>query len=138
MTSLVHPEIIEGRRIWLDGPMQDVIDKMQQGDPTKGWAGDPNLYLRFEPIEKRFEVWRLEDDGVHRMTMRSAPGVPLHDGLIDWLVANDRRRFTKSLHDQIVEKNEAHEREVRRVNDDFIREEVNPRLDWALKKDGLA
>jgi hypothetical protein len=52
-------------------------------------------------------------------------------------VANDRRRFTKSLHDQIVEKNEAHEREVRRKNDDFINEEVNPRLDWALKKDGL-
>ena len=28
--SLTIPEVIDGRRIWLDGPMQDVIDKLHQ------------------------------------------------------------------------------------------------------------
>ena len=34
MNGLAIPEMIDGRRIWLDGPMQDVIDKLQRGDPT--------------------------------------------------------------------------------------------------------
>lgn len=147
MPGLTIPEMIDGRRIWLDGPMQDVIDKLQRGDPTKGWEGDPRMYVRkgcldergklLPPNQQWFEIWREEDDGVHRMTCRSAPGVPFHEGIIDVLVSRDRRRFKKSLHDQIVEQNEKVDADIRRRNDDYINEEVNPRMNWALRKDGL-
>lgn len=137
MPGLVHPEIVEGRRVWLDPVMQDVIDKLHNGDPTKGWAGDPRLEVYFEPVEQRWELWRLEDDNVYRMTCRSQPGVPFDERLIEHLVAHDRRRFTKSLHDQIVEKNAAIDRAVAAENESYVNEEVNPRLKWALKKDGL-
>ena len=137
MPGLVHPEVIEGRRVWLDGPMQDVIDKLHRGDPAKGWDGDPALEVYFEPVEQRWELWRLEDDGEYRMTCRSKPGVPFDERLIEHLVAHDRRRFTTSLHDQIAAKNDAVDRDIKRRNDDYINEEVNPRMNWALKKDGL-
>ena len=137
MSSLVHPEFLDGRRVWLDPVMEDIIGKLHNGDPTKGWEGDPRLEVYFEPTQGRWELWRLEDDNEYRMTCRSQPGVPFDDRLIEHLVAHDRRRFKTSLHDQIAAQNEAIDREVRRKNDDYINEEVNPRMDWALKKDGL-
>ena len=119
--------------------MADVIDKLHRGDPTKGWEGDPRLevYHTQTPDGPRWELWRLEDDNEYRKVCQSQPGVPFDERLIEHLVAHDRRRFTTSLHDQIVAKNEAVDREIRRRNDDYIVNEVNPRLDWALKKDGL-
>ena len=138
MTSLIaHPEYIDGRRLWVDPLMQDIIDKLHHGDGTKGWSGDPMLSVRFEPVEKRWELWRLEDDGVERMVCQSKPGIPFDERLLDHLVAHDRRRFKTSLHDQIAAKNEAVEAEIRRKNDDYIDNEVTPRVDWAMRKDGL-
>ena len=48
--------------------------------------------------------------GTCRVT-RSAPGQPLDDRLIDWLVAHDRQRRTESLHDEIVRRNEKLDRD---------------------------
>lgn len=138
MTALIeHPEWVEGRRLWLDAAMKDVIHKLHHGSPEKGWEGDPRLEVYFNAIEQRWELMRLEDDNEYRMVCRSQPGVPFDERLIEHLVAHDRRRFTKSLHDQIVEKNEKVDREIRRRNDDYINEEVNPRMNWAMRKDGL-
>lgn len=138
MTALIeHPEWVEGRRLWLDAAMKDVIAKLHRGDPTKGWEGDPRLEVYREPIEGRWELWRLEDDNVYRMVCRSQPGVPFDERLIEHLVAHDRRRFKTSLHDQIAAKNAAVDRAIQQRNDDYINEEVNPRMNWALKKDGL-
>ena len=138
MTALIeHPEWVEGRRLWLDASMRDVIHKLHHGSPEKGWDGDPRLEVYFNAPEQRWELWRLEDDNVYRMVCRSQPGVPFDERLIEQLVAWDRRRFKKSLHDQIVERNEKVDRDIRRRNDDYINEEVNPRMNWALREDGL-
>lgn len=137
MSGLVHPEVIDGRHIWVDPVIADIVSKLHNGDPTKGWAGDPALEVYFEPIERRWELWRLEDDREYRMVCRSGPGIPFDERLIEHLVAHDRRRFKTSLHDQIVAANEKVDADIRRVNDDYINEEVNPRMNWALRKDGL-
>jgi hypothetical protein len=138
MTATIeHPEWVEGRRLWLDASMRDVIAKLHHGDPTKGWDGDPRLEVYFNAPEQRWELMRLEDDNVYRMVCRSQPGVPFDERLIEHLVAHDRRRFKTSLHDQIKAKNDAVDREIRRRNDDYINEEVNPRVNWAMRKDGL-
>jgi hypothetical protein len=138
MSSLLTtPENLDGRRVWVDPGFADMLRKLQEGDPTKGWEGDPRLFMCRSADLTRWELWRLEDDGVERIVCRSQPGVPFDERLLDQLVAWDRRRFKKSLHDQIVERNARHEAEVRRVNDDYINEEVTPRLAWAARKDGL-
>jgi hypothetical protein len=114
-----------------------ILDKLHYGDATKGWAGDPNLHMAWDGQTERWSLWRLEQDCQWHVVCRSQPGVPFDERLLEHLVAHDRRRFKTSLHDQIVAKNEAVDREIRRRNDDYIVNEVNPRLDWALKKDGL-
>ena len=138
MTSLITtPEHVDGRRVWVDPGFADMLTKLQEGYPTKGWAGDPMLFMARSADLTRWELWRLEDDGVERMVCQSKPGIPFDERLLDHLVAHDRRRFKTSLHDQIAAKNEAVEAEIRRKNDDYIDNEVTPRVDWAMRKDGL-
>lgn len=134
---LSTPDFLDGRRVWQDPGFADMLHKLQCGDPTKGWAGDPMMFMMKSMDGTRWELWRLEDDGVERMVCRSAPGIPFDERLIEQLVATDRRRFKKSLFDQIKEKNDRHEAAVRSENDTYIAEEVAPRLRWAAKKDGL-
>jgi hypothetical protein len=131
--GLVHPEWVNGRRLWFDSAMTELIRKLHYGDPVRGWEGDPNLAVYWNP--PRWEIMRLEDDGEYRMVCRSLPDVPFDERLIDALLAWDRRRRTTSLHDEIVTNNErvtaAHEAEHR----DYIGEEVAPRLRHAIGRD---
>lgn len=137
MTGILAPEILDGRRLWIDPVMADIIDKLHLGDPTKGWEGDPRLEVYFEPTHRRWELWRLEDDNEYRLVCRSAPDVVFDERVIELLVANDNHRGIKSLHERIVDHNEALNREIEERNDEFINEEVNPRMNYAMKKDGL-
>jgi hypothetical protein len=137
MNLLTKPEDLDGRRVWQDPGFADMLHKLQCGDPTKGWEGDPRMFMARSADLTRWELWRLEDDGVERMVCRSAPGVPFDERLIERLVATDRRRFKKSLFDQIKDQNDKHEASIKAENDTYIAEEVAPRLKWAAKKDGL-
>lgn len=139
MTNLLTtPDNLDGRRVWTDPGFADMLRKLQEGDPTKGWAGDPMIFMMRSADLTRWELWRLEDDGVERMVCRSQPGVPFDERLLEQLVATDRRRFKKSLFDQIVEKNEKREAEQRAETEHYLAEEVAPRLKWAARKDGIA
>lgn len=88
--GITHPEWINGRRLWMDPGIKDMIHKLHYGDPTMGWEGDPRLALYLE--EDRWVVQRLESDGVMRVVMQSQPGGKLDDGLILHLMAHDARR----------------------------------------------
>lgn len=135
MTGIVHPEVMPDGSVAYAEP--GIVDKLHYGDPTKGWEGDPNLHMAWNGQTEQWTLWRLEDDAEWRIVCRSQPGVPFDERLIERLVEHDRRRMTQSLHDRIVAHNDAVDREKRRHNDDYIHEEVAPRLDWALKKDGM-
>jgi hypothetical protein len=135
MPALVYPEVMPDGSVAHVEP--GILHKLHYGDATKGWEGDPNLHMTWNGQTERWSLWRLEQDCQWHVVCRSQPGIPFDERLLEHLVSHDRRRFKKPLHDQIVEKNEAVDREIRRKNDDFIENEVNPRLDWALKKDGL-
>lgn len=91
MALVTHPTHKDGKTLWLDPEVQDVVNALANGYPTLGWDGDPFLALYMGP-EDRWEVWRLEDDGEYRMFMRSKPGAKLDMGLIRKLVERDSRR----------------------------------------------
>jgi len=137
MTGILAPEILDGRRLWIDPVMADVIHKLHTGDATKGWSGDPRLEVYFEPTKRRWELWRLEDDNEYRLVCRSAPDVVFDDRLIELLVANDKQRGIATLGERIVAQNDERDRVVQQRNDDHINEEVIPRMNYALRKDGL-
>jgi hypothetical protein len=138
--GLVHPEWVAGRRLWIDSLMQDLIFKVQHGDPTKGWEGDPQLcvYATESPQGISWELVRLEEDNEYRLVARSKPGVVFDERIIEMLVARDVRRNPKfDLGQSVIDHNEKIDEGRAQTQDDYMSEEVVPRLRHAFRKDGL-
>lgn len=94
-SGIIHPEFQGGRRLWLDGQVRGIVDKLHNGDPTLGWEGDPRLALYLEPDPlggERWALYRYEADGQYRKVCQSKPGLALDERLIQLLVAHDQRR----------------------------------------------
>lgn len=133
--SFVHPEWVNGRRLWMDTPMRDLIQRIRFGDPVKGWEGDERLGLYWNGEDERFELWRLEDDGQYRFVCRSGPGIPFDERVIGALLGWDRQRRTVTLHDEIVDHNQRVDADHERRQEEWVTEEVAPRLRHALDKE---
>lgn len=133
LTSLVHPEFIDGRSLWIEPDVAGILDRIQNGDPTKGWEGDPRLALYYEPSEKRWELWRFEVDGEYRLVCRSKPGVRFNETVIDALVAHDTRRGFDP-HKHIVTVNEGINRKRSADMSEYVAEHVAPALQFGLRK----
>lgn len=96
MSGLTIPTVQNGRGLWLDPEVQEIVDMLHNGVPTLGWEGDPALGL-YRTEDGRWELWRLEDDGEMRMVCRSRPGMRLDHTLIMRLVEHDNRRRNVAL-----------------------------------------
>lgn len=132
-TQIAHPEWVDGRRLWLDPEVRDVVSRLRDGDPTRGWEGDPRLALYFIPGSRQWELMRLEADGEYRTVARSKPGAKLTPAIIDELVARDVRRgfdLKKSIdtHNSRVRRSRSAEFQA------WIDEEIGPRLGHAISK----
>jgi hypothetical protein len=133
--AIVHPEWVNGRRLWMDTPMRDLIERLRFGDPVKGWEGDPRLDVYWNGIDERFELWRLEDDEQYRLVARSGPGVAFDERVIDALIGMDGRRRRISLDQQVIDHNTALDAELDRQREEWVAEEAAPRLHHAFRKD---
>lgn len=135
LAGLSHPEWVDGRRLWMDSAMSDVIRKVRFGDSVKGWEGDERLAIYWNGDTERWELWRLEDDETYRMVARSGVGIPFDDRVVDALVSWDNRRRTVSLHDQVVTNNDRVSAERRAESHEYLTEEAIPRLRSAIRKE---
>ena len=133
--AIVHPEWVNGRRLWMDTPMRDLITRMRFGDPVKGWEGDPRLDLYWNGDDERFEIWRLEGDEQYRLVARSGPGIPFDERVIDALIGMDGRRRRKSIDQTVIDQNLAVDAERDRQREEWVTEEAAPRLHHAFRKD---
>lgn len=112
--------------------MDGLLDRLHNGDPTKGWEGDTALFLAFNRPSQRWELWRQEG-GESSLVGRSKPGHPFPSNLIEELVARDVRRGFKpwesvDAHNRAVDAQRQYEQEQR----------MGPAIDklaWALAKD---
>lgn len=135
MSFFIHPEWVNGRRIWMDGPMHDLVNRVQRGDPVKGWEGDDRLAIYFNGETERFELWRCEDDGTYRMVCRSDVGMPLDERLIDALLGMDNRRRQTPLADEIAAHNARLDAEREQQMKEWAAEEMSPRLRHAFSEE---
>jgi hypothetical protein len=133
--SFIHPEWVNGRRIWMDGPMHDLIHRIQHGDPVKGWEGDPRLALFWNGSDERFELWRCEEDEEYRLVARAEPRMALDERIIDALIGMDNHRRTVGLADQILAANKAIDAERERRTREWVGEDIGPRLRHAVMKE---
>lgn len=135
LPSLSHPEYVNGRRLWIDPVMSDLIDRLHHGDPTIGWEGDERLAVYYDRDERRWEIWRLEDDGVYRMVCRSAPDVVFDQRILWRLCEWDRNRRTRTLVEEVVAHNERLRSERNATAQEYMAEEVAPRLRHAIQRE---
>jgi hypothetical protein len=131
--GLVHPEWVNGRRLWFEPGVAETIRKLHDGDPLRGWAGDPRLAVYW--AGDCWELWRLEHDGEYRITWRGDPGTPLDDRIIDVLLEADRQRQTMALHDRMVSDRERRDQTSERSFHEYVSEELAPRMAHVLRKD---
>lgn len=132
--DIEHPEFLGGAAVLVDQTaMNDLLDRLQNGDPTQGWEGDPRLVLAFHKVDQRWELHRLEADNQYRMLARSKPGMAFPASIIQELVRMDTRRGfdPKAYVDQYNAKVEA-EKDYDLSQRTREAAEV---LAWALKKD---
>ncbi len=94
--GFIHPQVVDGKVLWLDSGIRDLVHKMHYGDPVIGWEGDPRLAIYLDQDRTTGEdVWtveRLESDGVYRTVCRSRPGLALDERLLLRLMEHDTRR----------------------------------------------
>lgn len=143
LASVAHPE---AHRLGRDGKGDLIllvddpfVAPLQKGDPTMGWEGDVRVALYINPRRRRWELWRLEVDGRYRMTcctpIEAHSGPDVVANFISFLIAHDTRRNVDVLgdvdgHNDTVDKAHAD------ATSDFHRNELAPRLAFALKRDG--
>ena len=137
--TILVPEWRGNRAVWHESVADWFIDKLHNGDSTIGWEGDPRLYIVAEATDEGtvWEIWRHEENGFRSMIEKSPPGYPFDERLLVQLCKLDSHRRHRDLHAEIEANNE--KREAGRLADrnEYIAEEVAPRLRHALLKDGL-
>lgn len=133
--SLTHPEWVDGRKLWMDGSVRDLIERIRFGDPILGWEGDDRIELYYDGPEERFELWRLEDDGEYRRVCRSQPGMSFDERIIHALIQWDGRRATTSLLDQVNGHNDTVKANEDAAVEEWLAEDIAPRLQHAFRED---
>lgn len=102
--ALMHPEWIDGKRLWIEPDVKDLCDRIQDGCSCGcGWEGDPRMAV-YQSGDGRWEIKRLSPcrdadcefcsgRGEHYFTIgRSRPGLRFDHRVIEGLVLYDTRR----------------------------------------------
>ncbi len=130
----------DGGHVIVEGECQDIVQRIRNGDPAKGWEGDPSMRVFVSPyeslgdghIEYHFEVWGVDAQGEPYLAVSNPTGGP---ELIDKLLRADTRRrdvFAEAMKAQ--EKIEAD----RKAALGEVHEEMADRLAFALMGDNPA
>lgn len=56
-----------GHRILVSQNVLDIAKRIQEGDPTCLWSGDPRMFVQFNYETEKYEVWRRGEDGRDRI-----------------------------------------------------------------------
>lgn len=51
----------------------DVVDRIQRGDATVGWSGDPRMYVVFNQQRGAYQIFRHAEDGRDYLVMNCPP-----------------------------------------------------------------
>ncbi len=104
--SITAPEFINGRMLWLDGEVREVVQEMQAIDPALALYRDGDRWL----------VYRHAEDGSMHLVTRSKPGASLL-GLPTALRLHDARQ--RNVVDEVVRHNDVVRREAERRQADI-------------------
>lgn len=129
-----HAETLGGAAVLTDRTaMDDLVRRLHDGDPAKGWAGDPRMAVAFNKRTQQWELWRRESDEQYRRILRSKPGMPFPKNLIEHLVSIDTQKGYNVVDDL------ARKEAAKTAADDYkFSQAMRPKIEklaWALRKD---
>jgi len=135
---IAHPDPLraDGGQ-YLELIVDPAIFPLWEGDRILGWRGDPRLALYFNKDWLRWELWRLEHDGVYRMTTwwsaDDVRGGEIVGRCILFCLRSDRERG----YDPHVHVHQANDRAHAPVKDQIADQlaEANDRVRWGIAKD---
>ena len=130
----------DGGRLVVEGEAQDVVRRVREGDPTKGWEGDPTLRVVLQPYEGLrsheirylFEVWGVDNHGEPYCLIQSETCGP---ELIEKLVHADTRR-RDVIGEAIAAQERAQAEKRKTLGEKF--DEVADKLAFALQGENAA
>ncbi len=127
-------QVPSGAYLLADGTaMNDLVDRLQNGQPSIGWEGDPRLCIAYNRQTTCWELWRMEADGNYRLCMRSKPGMGFPMNLIEHLMQHDTRRKFDAYRD--VERHNDLVKAVAASNARDAQSAAAEKVRWALNKD---
>lgn len=62
-----------GARVSLPASALHTIKRIQEGDATCGWSGDKRMYVVFNQLDLKYEIWRACEDGKSRIIVSWKP-----------------------------------------------------------------
>lgn len=132
--TLPH-QTADGRRCLMESDVLDIARRINEGDASVGWSGDPDLWLELDQTTNTFVVCRRDpDSGLEADVTRWTP--PLDAGLLIRLRDGDTRRSGNDPLARMFAADDAHERDLnRRFDEESL--EVAGRLTHAMRKDGM-
>lgn len=131
--GIQHPEWVDGRRLWLDPEVKQIVDWLENGYPPLGWEGDAALALFLG--DKGEWVLNRYENGRYRTVCRCKPGVALDARLIMFLVEHDlRRKDGESQLDEIEKYNDKLEQDRNNQLESNAADKLE-KLYWGLGKD---
>lgn len=126
----------DGRQAFVDTDVLDIARRINEGDGTVGWAGDPGMWLEFDVNRNEFVVCRYDPaTGAEADMCRWAP--PLNVGLLVKLRDGDTHRAGNDPVGRMLAAEAQRERDEEDYFALYVDEEVTPRLVHALDKGGV-
>lgn len=139
----------DGGKVLVEGEAQDIVGRIKNGDPSKGWEGDPSMRVFVveqegyivngkKPGEMRpgmrciFEVWGIDRHGEPYLAIESETCGP---ELIDKLLRADTRR--RDVVEEAIKAQEQMQADIARAQQEH-NEELADRMAFALQGDNAA
>ncbi len=116
-------------RVQVEGGVHDIIRRLEHGDPTVGWPGDPDLRLVANVETGEFEVWARDAHGDPYIAVTHPRCDP---SLLAKLVASDNRKV--DVLDRVARKESARVAAEESAREDRF-EEMADRLQFGLMRD---
>lgn len=120
----------DGSLAEVDSDVLAIGRRLQEGDATLGWPGDPELSLCFDHDRQEWAV-------VHRDLTGSpyvvATGPTCDENLVRKVVAADNR--LRDVAAEIDRRNAKVDAEYERRHEDFLDNHMVPKLQWAYRRD---
>lgn len=134
MQNFAVPRTQNGRRLMVDTDVLEIDRRLKEGDGSIGWAGDPGLWLEWDPVFEVFVVCRRAEDGREMDITRWPP--PLSVGLLIRLRDADTHRPGNDPVARMLAADDAFEADLERRRDEEMIEAA-ARMAHAMRKDGM-